>query len=112
MDAERPPVAGVDYPRSIQEFESRFADEASCRAYLMRLRWPRGVPLSPLWFDKAAVADRTGPDALRGLRPTGVCHCGHGIRGYAQASSLLVPGDVVRHEPETRGECARVEAGA
>jgi transposase-like protein len=31
-----------DYPRTIAEFEARFATEAACRAYLAQLRWPDG----------------------------------------------------------------------
>jgi transposase-like protein len=31
-----------DYPRTIGEFEARFATEEACRAYLCRLRWPDG----------------------------------------------------------------------
>jgi transposase-like protein len=31
-----------DYPRNQAEFESRFATEAACEAYLVRLRWPDG----------------------------------------------------------------------
>lgn len=29
-----------DYPRTLAEFEKRFATEAACRAYLIRCRWP------------------------------------------------------------------------
>jgi len=36
------PVGGVDYPRTMQEFDKWFPDEAACVAYLLRLRWPRG----------------------------------------------------------------------
>ncbi len=36
------PVAGVDYPRDWHEFEAWFTDEAACRAFLERLRWPEG----------------------------------------------------------------------
>ena len=32
-----------DYPRTLMEFEHRFASEEACRAYLVRLRWPNGV---------------------------------------------------------------------
>jgi len=32
-----------DYPRTLMEFERRFATEAACRAYLVQLRWPEGV---------------------------------------------------------------------
>ena len=31
-----------DYPRTVQEFESRFSTEEGCRAYLVSLRWPDG----------------------------------------------------------------------
>jgi transposase-like protein/ribosomal protein L37AE/L43A len=31
-----------DYPRTLAEFEARFATEAACRAYLVQLRWPDG----------------------------------------------------------------------
>ena len=31
-----------DYPRTLAEFEGRFAAEAACRAYLAQLRWPDG----------------------------------------------------------------------
>ena len=33
---------GVDYPRTFQEMEERFRDDAACREYLRRLRWPDG----------------------------------------------------------------------
>lgn len=42
MKAERFPVAGSDYPQNFKEFEKFFADEAACRKYLFRLRWPEG----------------------------------------------------------------------
>ena len=31
-----------DYPRTLAEFEGRFATEEACRAYLVQLRWPMG----------------------------------------------------------------------
>lgn len=31
-----------DYPRTLGEFEARFATEEACRAYLVQLRWPDG----------------------------------------------------------------------
>lgn len=36
------PVAGIHYPRNLQEFDRWFADEEACRSYLYRLRWPNG----------------------------------------------------------------------
>lgn len=32
----------VDYPRTLLDFERRFATEQACRAYLAQLRWPTG----------------------------------------------------------------------
>jgi len=31
-----------DYPRTVTEFETRFATEEACHAYLVQLRWPDG----------------------------------------------------------------------
>lgn len=31
-----------EYPRTLVEFEARFATDAACRAYLVQLRWPDG----------------------------------------------------------------------
>jgi transposase-like protein len=42
MPAPARPVGGVDYPRTYQEFKSWFPDDAACREYLGRLRWPDG----------------------------------------------------------------------
>ena len=38
MEGSKHPVAGVDYPRTFQEFEAWFGDETACRDYLRRLR--------------------------------------------------------------------------
>jgi len=35
-------VGGIDYPRNLQEFDRWFADEAACRSYVFRVRWPEG----------------------------------------------------------------------
>ena len=36
------PVGGVDYPRTLEEFDAWFATDAGCARYLDRLRWPLG----------------------------------------------------------------------
>jgi len=36
------PVGGVDYPRTIQEFDEWFPNEKACLVYLLRIRWPNG----------------------------------------------------------------------
>jgi len=47
-------MGGVDYPRTLQEFDAWFPSEAACVAYLQRIRWPDGFrcPLcggEPAW---------------------------------------------------------------
>lgn len=42
MESAKHPVGGVDYPRTFQEFDARFGNEAACREYIRRLRWPEG----------------------------------------------------------------------
>lgn len=36
------PVGGVNYPRTLQEFDAWFATEEDCARYMQRLRWPQG----------------------------------------------------------------------
>ena len=36
------PVAGIDYPRTLREFNAWFPDDTACLDYLARLRWPGG----------------------------------------------------------------------
>jgi len=41
-DRDSHPVGGVDYPRTIQEFDQWFATEEACVSYLAQVRWPGG----------------------------------------------------------------------
>jgi hypothetical protein len=42
VESERHLVAGEDYPRTFQEMDQWFRDDAACRKYIRRLRWPDG----------------------------------------------------------------------
>jgi len=42
MDEAGRPEAGVDFPRTFQEFLSWFGSEDRCRDYLIKVRWPLG----------------------------------------------------------------------
>ena len=55
-----------DYPRTILEFEQRFATDEACRAYLFQMRWPGGFCCPRCGHD---VAWRT----QRGLYRCGHC---------------------------------------
>lgn len=35
-------MARPDFPRSLAEFQARFASDEACRHYLMACRWPDG----------------------------------------------------------------------
>jgi transposase-like protein len=36
------PIGGMDYPRTLQEFDEWFSSESDCVNFLQRLRWPEG----------------------------------------------------------------------
>lgn len=42
MGEDGRPVAGIDYPRTFEEFDAWFGTEAACLDYIARLRWPSG----------------------------------------------------------------------
>ena len=48
-----------DYPRTVEEFEKRFATEESCREYLTKLRWPDGFRCPKCCGDRAFVVRST-----------------------------------------------------
>jgi ISXO2-like transposase domain/Transposase zinc-ribbon domain len=48
-----------DYPRTVQEFESRFSTEEDCRSYLVSLRWPEGFQCPRCKGTKAALVRAT-----------------------------------------------------
>src|SRR3954470_2884190 len=50
MPAATRPVGGVDYPRTYQEFNAWFPDDAACREYLAQLRWPDGWTVGTLHY--------------------------------------------------------------
>lgn len=47
-----------DYPRTLLEFEERFATEESCREYLFKIRWPEGFCCPRCSGTKAWCMDR------------------------------------------------------
>jgi len=54
------PVAGIDYPRTLQEFDAWFPSEEACAAYLHRLRWRDGFrcpacSCGKAWFTKRGL---------------------------------------------------------
>ena len=59
-----------DYPRTILEFEQRFATEEACRRYLFKLRWPEGFCCSRCGHGQAWATKR-------GLYCC--CHCDYQI---------------------------------
>jgi transposase-like protein len=58
VSTDRKPVGGVDYPRTVQEFDSWFANEQACADYFRRLRWPDGFRCPTCGGDKAWATAR------------------------------------------------------
>ncbi len=106
------PVAGVDYPRTFQEFDTWFGSETACREYIRRLRWPDGFVCPHC----AAVGEPWGMS--RRLLRCRACDrqvsltAGTVLQGHAQAVAAVVSRHVVRHQPEERRQCAGPPAGA
>lgn len=42
MEEPRHPVAGIDYPKTFQEFDEWFSSDDACIDYIAKLRWPSG----------------------------------------------------------------------
>lgn len=72
MERARHPVGGVDYPRTLEEFDAWFSTEEGCARYLEGLRWPRGF-----------CCPRCGTTVWRTAR--GLIHC----RGCGRQTSLI-----------------------
>jgi transposase-like protein/predicted RNA-binding Zn-ribbon protein involved in translation (DUF1610 family) len=58
MSEKSYPVGGVDYPRTMQEFDEWFPNEEACVEYLRRLRWPEGFHCPNCGKDKAWLTGR------------------------------------------------------
>lgn len=48
-----------DYPKTLMEFEKRFATEESCRDYIFQLRWPNGFECPRCKHNKAWPIGKT-----------------------------------------------------
>ena len=53
------PIAGIDYPETLQEFDDWFATEQSCLDYLQKLRWSDGF-ICPVCNGHKAWQMKTG----------------------------------------------------
>ena len=90
----------AEYPRTVVEFRDWFADEAACRDYLVRLRWPEGFccPVCGASLPGVQSADlRDGGDLVRrddwkgysGLDRLGYRH--QIVRSSAEVGENLLP---------------------
>ena len=63
------------------------------------------------WFSLSGLRgdggmdDGPGPASMRWMRSPNIADRGDDFRGDAEAVAALVPGDVVRDEPEAWGQC-------
>jgi len=56
------PTGGIDYPRTLQEFDKWFSTENACIDYLFRLRWPQGF-ICPICHERKGW--KMGTDLIR-----------------------------------------------
>jgi hypothetical protein len=100
-----------DYPRTTGEFEARFSSEKTCREYLFQAALAERFSMSTVW-PRHGVGGECHTLAVLPLRSPNFGHGGDGVSGYAEAVEDVVPGHVVRDEPEERSQCTRFAAGA
>ena len=84
-----------DDPRTVAEFEARFATEEARRACLIQLRWGQTAFAARTAVAHHRVARSNGALAMRRVRPTDVGDCGHPVSGHADD---VVSSNVVRHQ--------------
>ena len=101
MSEKSYPVGGVDYPRTMQEFDEWFSNEVACVEYLRRLRWPEGFQGPNCGKNKAWLTGR-GVASMRKLSAAGFGDCGYTFRRHPKTASHMVSSDVVYNESEVR----------
>jgi transposase-like protein len=67
---ERHPVGGVEYPRTLREFDEWFSSEAACVEFVRRLRWPDGFRCPGCGGRKAWATARGQLQCAACQRPT------------------------------------------
>ena len=66
------PVGGIDYPRTLQEFDAWFATEKDCAIYLRKLRWPDGFRCPECASEEAWLTARHLLHCVRCHRQTSI----------------------------------------
>ena len=61
-------LGGLDYPRTLREFNAFFPDERCCLDYLVRLRWPEGFLCAVCAGTRVRTDDRTYARECPGTR--------------------------------------------
>jgi len=69
------------------------------------------LPVPAVWTCEGLAA-HTRADPVRGVCPADLGDGGHDLPGHPQATAAVVSCDLVRHQPEDRGECAGAAASA
>src|SRR3954467_4480017 len=93
-------VGRPDFPRSLSEFQSRFASEDACRGYLMACRWPAGrLPLPWVWRRRQLSAGHPRPAAVSGVPAPDLGDGRHRLGPHAAALAALVRHRLLGHHP-------------
>ena len=79
----------ADYPRSLLDFQRRFADDAACAQHLARQRWPDGFRCPACGHDKAwALRTKPWTYECRGCRRQTSLKAGTLLHGSKLSLSL------------------------
>lgn len=94
-------MARPDFPRTIMEFQDRFATEAACLDYLAGLALAAGLRLPALWRASRLGARAPASMGVLGLLPADPGHSGHGDAPdtYPATNLVLAAYLVATHHP-------------
>jgi hypothetical protein len=96
----RHPLGGVDYPRTLQEFDEWFPSERACVEYLERIDSLVGWISMPCVRRRICMAVGPRPVTMHEMPAPDVSNGRDHIPRYPQATSDVVPDDVVCDKPE------------
>ena len=81
------------FPKTLLEFEERFATEEACREYVAACRW-NGRPRCHQCDSDRVWSTRGHALRVRIMWPSDEPDVGHVVSRHAQATAALVPGDM------------------
>ena len=92
-------MARPDFPRSLAEFQARFASDEACRRYLVACRWPDGFRCPAMRRRRQLPPGHARPAAMPGVPAPDLGDGRHRPGPHPAAPAALVRGRLPGHHP-------------